>query len=416
LARNTESRRKKKIAIVVFSYYPHDLRIRRAAEAALKASYDVDVFCLKKSGQPKVEISAGLTIYRLNILRSRSKKINYIVEYLSFLASAFARLSRKQLTEHYGVIHFNNMPDALVFAGLLAKLAGAGIILDLHDPMPEVFMTKYGVSRTGALVQLLVLLERMSIRFADRIITTNIAFRDVFVARGCPLEKIRIVMNAPDEGVFSPVGAGAEDPKGPQSPFQVVFNGTVVERHGLDTAIDAVVSLKARIPQIRFDLYGDGDYAERLVERIAASGAKDYIKYHGFVHVGELADIVRKADVGIIPNKRSVFTEINFPVRIFEYLIFQKPIIAPDTRGIRDYFTRDEILLFEPGHPDNLAERIHSVFSDPDGTREIIRKGYRVYERHRWALQREILVAIYDDLCRKGRGTPATPMGPPPKV
>jgi hypothetical protein len=44
---NTKTRPQEKIAIVVFSYYPHDLRIRRAAEAAIKGSYQVDLFCLK---------------------------------------------------------------------------------------------------------------------------------------------------------------------------------------------------------------------------------------------------------------------------------------------------------------------------------------------------------------------------------
>jgi glycosyltransferase involved in cell wall biosynthesis len=405
--------RRAKIANVVFSYYPHDLRIRRAVEAALRAGHAVDVFCLKKAGQPKVETSAGLTVYRLNVLRSRSKKLNYIVEYLSFLGAVFIKLSRRHLTERYGLIHVNNMPDALVFAGLLAKWAGAGIVLDLHDPMPEVFMTKYGVKRTSALVQVLILLERASLGFADRVITTNIAFRDLFVERGCPADKIRIVMNAPDEDVFSPGRPDAAGPRDPQGPFQVVFNGTVVERHGLDTAVEAVIRLKPKIPGIRFDIYGEGDYAERLVDLIAASGAREYIKYHGFVHVGELAAIVRGADVGIIPNKRSVFTEINFPVRIFEYLSFRKPIIAPDTRGIRDYFTREDILLFEPGSPDDLAQRIHAVYSDPERTRTIVRNGYGVFEKHRWALQREVLLRTYDDLLRRSGGGPAARPAPP---
>lgn len=33
------------------------------------------------------------------------------------------------------------MPDLLVLAAIVPKLLGARIILDLHDPMPELMMT-----------------------------------------------------------------------------------------------------------------------------------------------------------------------------------------------------------------------------------------------------------------------------------
>jgi glycosyltransferase involved in cell wall biosynthesis len=181
----------------------------------------------------------------------------------------------------------------------------------------------------------------------------------------------------------------------------VVFNGTIVERHGLDSAIDAVLKLTEKIPGITFDIYGDGDFTGKLCERIKRLGDKSPVAYRGFVHVGELVRIISQADVGVIPNIRSVFTEINFPVRIFEYLILKKPIIAPDTRGIRDYFSQDNLLLFAPGNSDDLAEKIHFVYANPDKTAEIVRRGREIYEKHNWNTQREVLLRIYDDSFRR---------------
>jgi glycosyltransferase involved in cell wall biosynthesis len=390
----------RKIAIVVFSYYPHDLRIRRAAEAAIKSDYYVDLYCLRGQGQGEVEHIHGGTIFRLNVLRTRSLRINYMIEYVSFLVAVFFRLSRNHFRANYRVIHVNNMPDFLVFAGFLAKITGARIILDMHDPMPEVFMTKYGVTHRSLFVRLLVSQERMSIRFSDHIITTNIAFRELFVKRGCPPGKIDIVMNAPDDEIFAMSSLSAAPQRTAKNAFQVVFNGTIVDRHGLDDAVDAIIKLKEKIPDIKFDIYGEGDAAEKLCDRIRALNVQSYINYHGFVHVDELVKIIENADVGIIPNIRSPFTELNFPVRIFEYLIFKKPIIAPNTRGIRDYFTRDSLLMFDPGNSKDLAEKIYFVFTNPEETSEIIRKGYDVYEKHCWRIQRATLVGIYDRLSR----------------
>lgn len=393
---------RKKIAIVVFSYYPHDLRIRRAAEAALKALYRVDLYCLREEGQPRIERQGALTIYRLNILRSRTWKLNYIIEYLSFLVSMFLRLSIGQLTEPYDLIHINNMPDVLVFAAVFPKLAGTKIILDLHDPTPEVFMAKYGVGENSTLVRSLVQLERVSIRFVDLVLTTNIAFKNLFIGRGCPPDKIRIVMNAPDDTMFASQERPAFVTDLPKT-FRVVFNGTIVERHGLDTAIDAVMSLKVRIPKIRFDIYGDGDYADRIRGRIAALGIDSYVAFHGFIHIAELSNIIRQSDVGVIPNRLNVFTDINFPVRIFEYLALSIPVIAPKTRGILDYFTPDDLLMFEPGNPADLAEKIYFVYAEPQKAQDIIKKGREIYKQHRWALQRAVLIKSYEGLLRKRR-------------
>ena len=392
--------KKKRIAVVVFSHHPHDLRVRRAVEAAVGASYDVDLFCLRKRSQPKFEKSLGLTIYRYDVPRSRSSIINYLVEYGVFLALVFARLSARHMKARYSVIHVNNMPDVLVLTGLLAKISGARILLDLHDPVPEVYLAKYGVARKEQLVRLMKMLERLCIAFSDKVITPNIAFRNLFIERGCPAEKIDIVMNAPDQRIFVPGPPVSADGEGSVRPFRVVFNGIIAERNGLDTAIDAVLMLSGRIPGITFDIYGEGDAAAKTAARIKSLGEDSCIRFRGFVPIAELVKYIARSNVGVIPNNRNPFTEINFPVRIFEYLTFRKPVIAPNTRGIRDYFAPDGLLMFEPGDPGDLARKIDFVYSHPDETAEVVRKGYAVYEKHNWTIQKEKLLRIYEELSR----------------
>ena len=52
------------------------------------------------------------------------------------------------------------------------------------------------------MLRLLRLIEKASIRFADLVLTPNLAFRKLFASRSGPEEKIRIVMNSPLEEVF----------------------------------------------------------------------------------------------------------------------------------------------------------------------------------------------------------------------
>ena len=91
------------------------------------------------------------------------------------------------------------------------------------------------------------------------------------------------------------------------------------------------------------------------LEQAANKGVQDCVHYLGPKSLEELVREVESCDLGIIPNPRNAFTEINTPTRIFEYLALGKPVIAPRTVGIQDYFGQESLLYFEPGNPKDLA-------------------------------------------------------------
>ena len=66
-----------------------------------------------------------------------------------------------------------------------------------------------------------------------------------------------------------------------------------------------------------------------------------------------------------ILNHRNAFTDINTPTRIFEYLALGKPVIAPHTPGIQDYFGQDSLLFFESGDAEGFAKKLEEIYSQP---------------------------------------------------
>ena len=96
---------------------------------------------------PKETIS-GVQIFRVPISRQRGGKLNYIFTYLAFLLVAFFYVSALHLRNRYSLIHVHNMPDLLVFSALIPKMMGVPVILDVHDPMRELFLTIF-VENTG---------------------------------------------------------------------------------------------------------------------------------------------------------------------------------------------------------------------------------------------------------------------------
>lgn len=379
-----------KAAMVVFSHYPADARVRRAAEALSEAGATVDVVCLRNEGEAARETIRGVDVFRLPVKQRRSSKGRYFWEYALFMCLSFIRLSNLYMKKRYQVVHIHNMPDVLVFTALIPKLCGAKVILDLHDPTPEVFMTKYRVGPAHWSIRLLAFLERLSLKFANLAITPNIAFRDLFISRGCPSAKIGIVMNTPQEHIFSEKSAGEPVAlKSNERPFVLMYHGLVVERHGLDTALDAVARIRHEIPHLNFKVYGSGDgFVDTFRRRIQELDLSDVVQYYGHQSHEIIAEQIQDIDVGVIPNKRSSFTELNFPTRIFEYLAVGKPLIAPRTKGIRDYFDDESLFFFEPGEADSLAATILKIYRDPGLTASVLRRGQAVYQEHLWNLEK----------------------------
>lgn len=399
--RSAESLR---VAMVVFARYPFDGRVRREAEALAKSGMDVDVIGLRGPDEPAEEVVDSVRVFRLPVQHARSGGLRYLWEYSSFLLRCSLRLSLLHLRRHYQIIQVHNMPDILVFSALLPRLTGARLLLDLHDPMPEVYMSKYQVAENHWVIRLLRLMEGLSVRMADAVITPNSAFRDLFVSRGCSPSKIRVVMNSADERFFKipqPSPASISDVQRNGS-FVLMYHGTLTRRYGIDKALQAIAAVRGQIPRLSFQVYGEGEYVPHFLKAVEALRLQDVVRYHGNVALETIAQVIPQIDVGLIPNEPSRLWDLAVPTRVFEYLAMGKPAIAPRTQGILDYFDDESLCFFESGNAASLAQAIWSLYRDPERRRRLAEKGTAVCKQYDWLRQSPAFVALVRSLAGEG--------------
>jgi glycosyltransferase involved in cell wall biosynthesis len=378
--------RGRRAAVVLYSYYASDPRPRRETEALHRAGMDVDVICLREDGEPANEIIDGVNVHRIPLKRRRAGKITYALQYLSFLVSATTLLSWWRLRRRYHLVHVHNMPDFLVFSALVPKLLGARVILDLHDPMPELLVTIFGLKERSFGVRLLKFLEKRSIRFADHILTVNQACKEIFSGRSCPPEKIQVLMNVPDERVFQYRHCLDYPKPGPDAPFIVMFHGSIVERNGLDIAVEALRLLRQSVPAAELWVYGSATpFLHKVMNPASLNGLSGAVHYLGPKSQKEIVAAIQTCDVGVIPNRNNAFTEINTPTRIFEYLSVGKPVVSPRSKGITDYFGPDDMIYFDLGDAAGLAKQLEFIHRHPDRTRAITARAQQIYQRQSWS-------------------------------
>lgn len=409
----------KRAVVILYSDYPSDPRPRRELQALADNGVEVDLICIQgDSSQPRHARHGSIRVTRMPIQHQRGGKFRYLFEYGSFMLRVFLLLTFRSLHIRYDLVHVHNMPDVLVFCAIVPKLRGARIVLDLHDPMPELYESIYNLKATHPMVRLLRYFERRSIGFADLAITPNETFKRAFCARSCVPEKMQIVMNTPDETLFRPVPEpAAVVANGPRPQFRVMYHGLIVERHGLSTAVDAVGLLAGEIPELVLEIYGKRNaYLDSLQEQVRQRGLSAQVRYCGWCRLEEIPAMIQASDVGIIPNRRTPFTNINFPTRIFEYLSQHKPVIVPRTRGILDYFKESDILFFKPDCPDDLAGTIRWVYQNREAAAATAQRGRQIYLRYRWSEEKARFLRMIGEVLPNQPGAlkPQTNLQPRP--
>lgn len=384
------------MAMVTFSPYPFDPRPRRAIDALVKEGASIDLICLGGDNQPRRQALDGVNILRIPLKHVRRGKFDYAFRYAAFISISSVIFALRTMARPYDLVYVHNMPDILIASALIPKLLGAKVILDLHDPMPELMTTIFHAAPDGKNVQLLKRLEKWSIGRADLVVTVNIACKRIFSNRSCRPEKIAVVMNSPDGQIFPFRITPGRDFAGKPAdkPFVLMYHGSLVERNGLEVAIDALELVRKSVPTAVLHIFGaNTDFLERMMNKVRDKNLESVVRYFGPKQLEDLVTEIDKCDLGVIPNHRNAFTEINTPTRIFEYLARGKPVIAPATPGIQDYFSRESLLFFEPGNPEDLARQIEYGFSHPNEALEIARRGQQVYLEHTWDREKETLLS-----------------------
>lgn len=387
----------KKICMVAYTNYLTDARPRREAETLARRGDQVDFIALGEKNKPAMEVVEGVRLFRVKQLKYRgSSGVSYLLSYLRFLFAVSTKVARLYRRERYDVIYVHTMPDLLVLTAMIPKLFGARVVLNLHDMMPELYMSKFGIAEKHPLIRLLAWQEQWSIRRADQAIAVHDPHRDVLARRGTPRAKITVLPNVADPRIFK---SAEEREKCSQAEgeFRIVYHGTIARRLGLDLAVSAFASAAASCPGAVLEIFGDGDAGDELETQIAASGVSDRIRFHRkMFRVEQIGEMINGAGVGIICNRRDPATEYMLPVKLLEYVHLGIAAIAPRLMTIQYYFGETQVEFYEPGNVEELAAAIGRLYSDPARRAELVRNNAEFLERFNWEVFREDLYRVID--------------------
>lgn len=383
-----------RIAMIAFTLYPFDPRVKRAVAALTESGHQVDFFTLACDGMSANTDGRPLRIYTLALKKKQTGLARYAFEYGAFFLWTFALVSWLYARRRYDVVYVHNMPNFLVFAGLVPKMGGAKIVFDVHDPAAELLAVIRGRALPPLVKRLADAEERISVSFSDAVITVNESMR----RRLAPVSPrpVSVVMNLPDPSRFLPQRARAGD-----EGFQwVAYCGSIAHRSGVDLLVRALPLLAEDFPLLRARIIGEGPALESVTRLAEDLGVANRIEFRGLVASGEIPALLSGAAAGISTQREDVFGSLVFSMKVAEYVALGLPVICSRTATMRHYFSDDELLFFEPDNAADLARAIRMLLNDPaEAGMRVLRSRVKL-DKLDWPAQRETLVRTVEALTR----------------
>lgn len=377
----------RRICVLRHNYFPEEAHLARNVEALVAAGFQVDVVCLREPGASARESYKGGDIYRLPLLHRRGGPLRYLFEYAGFFFLAFLLLAWRSLRRPYHTVEVYNLPDFLMFAALPARLRGSRVVLYLFEMMPEQLCNQHGTPFRQPLARLLRWVERISVRFADRVVTVSPHQKLAVMARCHPGAEPEVVANVPDERLFFP------RPRA-EGPFRLLTHGSLLPRYGIDVLVRAVPRISEEIPNLEVWITGQGEDKPRL-ERLARKlGVERVVRFFPWAPLEQLPQHIAQVDIGIVTTPAPWL----LPNKLFDYVAMGKPVVASDNEAIRAVFADTDVAYFQPGESGDLARRVLELHADPDLACGLAENASRAYQPYRWQTASQRYAAMHSEL------------------
>ncbi|HZX48097.1 MAG TPA: glycosyltransferase family 4 protein [Nitrospirota bacterium] len=387
--------------MIVENQYPHDIRVRKEAEALKDAGYSVIVIALRGRDQKAYEEINDIKIYRIPIVDifSKTKRgnsnaiiklydkvrsiVGYVLEYAYFTFVSYSVSLYIFIKNGFDVIHMHNPPDTLFMIGIFYKFLGKKYVFDHHDLSPELYLTRVSGKR-DIIYKGLIFFERLSCRFSDIIISTNESYRQVEITRyAVNPDKIFIVRNNPLVSDCILTNGGIDPIKYSNKKIKLLFLGSINPQDGVDVLLRAIHFLVYNLKEKEFicNIVGGGDFLESVKQLSAELWLTDYVDFKGQIYDREkIKEYLWLSDIGVEPAPCNEANEHSTFIKVMEFMAAGKPVVAFDLKETR-YSADGAALFVQPGDIQGFSLALKQLINDPDTRQRMGQSGFRRIEK-----------------------------------
>ncbi|MEM7037177.1 MAG: glycosyltransferase family 4 protein, partial [Bacteroidota bacterium] len=269
-------------------------------------------------------------------------------------------------------------------------------VLEMNSPYPE---EKVELEGKSGLLHVADEKEAEQLKKSDHIVTVSSSLRDHLIEKHGGYEgKFSVVPNAIDPAkvkVTEDAVKQVREKYGLEGKKVIGWVGSIQPWHGIQNMIRAFAGLQHEAPDAVLMIVGSGEGGIDIPKDVDRAKVEKGMVLTGYIPHEEVFAHIAAMDICLLPNTKWYCS----PIKIFEYGIMQKPIIASDEAAVRDVMTHEEDgLLIASNEVKALHGALLSLLRNSEKAQQLADSFYaKVQERHTWHANAAAILSLYDE-------------------
>jgi glycosyltransferase involved in cell wall biosynthesis len=295
-------------------------------------------------------------------------------------------------------LNYNTILSGYTVALLMKKLK-VPTVYDLADDLPEIMRQSHQMPWfSRSLVSLLgFAMVRRNISLACKVTYTTPSLKIKF---GVPNGKAAYIPNGVDTELFKAQRNGfveaLKHQLGIDGCFVLGYVGVHREWVSFDPVLEAMRVLQKSCPDLRLLVIGSEGRLDVLRSAAREMDVFDKIVFAGTVPYQEVPGYISCMDACLIPFKVDAISENASPLKLFEYMACEKPIVSTRVKGVKNAV---EGRVLYASDREEYMEKILQLYNDKELRKKLGREGRAfIKENYEWPKMVSKLEKILDDL------------------
>lgn len=281
-------------------------------------------------------------------------------------------------------------------------------IYNVQDIFPD-SLVGTGLTHEGSLIwKIGRIVEKITYRYADKIIVISEDFKKNIMAKGVPEDKIVVIYNWVDQNKVVDVPREENklfDAYGlDRSKFYITYNGNIGLTQNMDMLLDVAKELQEEYEDIHFVLVGNGAYLDE-VKRKVADQLLENVHLLPFQPYEDISHVFSLGDASLVISKPGVGAN-SVPSKTWSIMSASRPVLANfDENELKTIIENNHCGIFtKAGDKDAFKESILTLYNHRELCQEYGRNGRKFVLDN---LTREVGTQKYVDVIKEVCGKKA---------
>lgn len=281
-------------------------------------------------------------------------------------------------------------------------------IYNVQDIFPD-SLVGTGLTHEGSLIwKIGRMVEKITYRYADKIIVISEDFKKNIMAKGVPEDKIVVVYNWVDQNKVVDVPREENklfDVYGlDRSKFYITYNGNIGLTQNMDMLLDVAKELQKVYEDIHFVLVGNGAYLDEVKRKVADQQLEN-VHLLPFQPYEDISHVFSLGDASLVISKPGVGTN-SVPSKTWSIMSASRPVLANfDENELKTIIENNHCGIFtKAGDKDAFKESILTLYNHRDLCKEYGHNGRKFVMDN---LTREVGTQKYVDVIKEVCGKKA---------